>query len=174
MNHSSTFSPPAAISTFPSSFEGTSTTYYYGVSLFEQQIQSRFESADKELSRYSSYPPSWDGYRAKAFEPEVLGLASAILRLAQQSFKEAGVVPSMVTTGPASDGSVDIELRAGDRRILFTLYSTDADLQLTWFQADEAHEARAPRRTAAVDAWLDWLRVPSAVPPIMASNRAHP
>ena len=113
MNHFGTLSPPAAVSTFQSSLEGISTTYYSGVSLYEQQIRSRFESADKELARYSSYPPAWDGYRAKAFEREVLELASAILRLAQHSFKEAGVVPSMVTStifrrGLASQGAASL------------------------------------------------------------------
>lgn len=170
MKRFSTIDPPAAMSYFTANFESASTTIWSGVSLIEQRIRSAFEGAVRELLRYEKYPMLWDGYRAEPFADEVLDDAGKILRYSEVLFLDAGVIPQLVTTGPASDGSIDLELQVGDRRVLMTLYPKDDNLRLSSFQRDEIREYVAPLGTKVVGEWLAWLHQPKAIPPVMDEN----
>jgi hypothetical protein len=164
MTYLRTIDPPAVVSYFTPRNDAPATNVWSHVSLIEQRIRSAFESAGRELSRYRDYSARWDGYDASAFEPEVLDDAGSILRFSEAAFLNSGVIPSLVTTGPASDGSVDVELEVGDRRLLMTLYPREDQLRLAWFQANESREQAAPLRTAVVGEWLSWLHHSSNLP----------
>jgi hypothetical protein len=145
------------------------------VSITDARIRSAFESAEKELGRYKRYHYRWDGYQAEPFSQDVLGRAAAILGYSQDEFLNAGVIPAMVTTGPAPDGSVDVELQVAEKRLLMTLYPEQEQVKLSSFEHDEVvdeHGAAIGEKTVAD--WIAWLNQPSNVQVAVAANSARP
>lgn len=147
---------------FPADYAATTTAA--STSLLEERIRSAFEGAEHELGRYEKYPPRWDGYRAQQFSREVLNDAAQILRYSEYLFLSTDVQPTLVTTGPASDGSLDVELRVQDKRLLMTLYPNEQKLRVTGFYRDKYDEYLVPLRTASLASLLDWVRDARAIP----------
>lgn len=179
MTRFSTIDPPAAISFFTPTgaqhgYTVVVTNARSDVSLIEARIRSAFEGAQRELGRYEAYSARWDGYRAQPFSSDVLNSATQILGYSQCLFLNAGVIPEMVTTGPASDGSVDVELRVADRRVLITLYPEDQQVRLSTFDAEEAHEHVAPLGRQTLEEWFAWLHHSKPLPSGMDQDPAHP
>ncbi|MGH7615352.1 MAG: hypothetical protein ACREMW_15080 [Gemmatimonadales bacterium] len=174
MTRFSTIDPPAAISFFTPAggvfgqgqfaYSVVPTNARSDVSLIEARIRSAFEGAQKELGRYERYSPRWDGYRAQPFSTDVLCCAAGILEYSQKLFLNAHTIPELVTTGPASDGSIDVELRMADKRVLITLYPKEDQARFLTFEAEEAHEHSAPLGRQALERWFAWLRQPNPVP----------
>jgi hypothetical protein len=165
----STIQPPAAISFFTPTeaqfgYPVVMTNMTSDASLIGAQIRSAFESAQKELGRYGQYSVQWDGYRARPFSSEVLSNAAQILGYSQYLFLDAGIVPELVTTGPASDGSVDVELRVADKRVLITLYPQEEQVRLSSFDAQEAHEQLVPLGEQTLETWFTWLNRSNPLP----------
>ena len=183
MNRSNTlglFEPPAAICFIPSTSlaQGpfahfVATNFASSVSLTEQRIRSAFEHANRELDRYERYPEQWDGYKAQPFSLGVLSNAALILGYSESLFLNAGIVPQLVTTGPASDGSVDVELRVQDRRILVTLYPEDEQVKLTSVDREGVREYVAPLGEQTLESWVSWLHEPSTVSPDVEEDPVH-
>jgi hypothetical protein len=172
-----TIDPPAAISFYTPTgvqfgYSIAATNVRSDVSLVDSRIRSAFESAGRELRRYERYPAQWDGYRAQPFAPEVLENATAILAYSQGVFLNAGIVPQLVTTGPASDGSIDVELQVEDRRVLVTLYPQQGSLSS--FDLEGVHEHVAELGEQTLETWVSWLHQPNAVPNAVDQNPAHP
>jgi hypothetical protein len=174
------YDAPAAISYFTPAGGGF-TSYWHFVtngdsssSICEARIRSAFEGAGKELEKYERYPARWDGYRAPRFSLELLDRAEEIIGRSYDLFLEAGLVPSLVTTGPASDGSIDVELAVADKRVLMTLYPNEDQVHLSSFERDEAHEHLVSYREHTVEEWFTWLAQPSAVQASVAADPVHP
>lgn len=163
MRYQSTITPPAVVSYVTHA----STNAWSVYSLKNERIRSAFDNAQRELGRYERYPPRWDGYHAEPFDRGVLQDASNILSFSEKAFLSAGVIPKLVTTGPASDGSIDVEVVVADRRVLMTLYP-DEQLRLTSIQSSDTHEQHAPLGTDALATWLAWLHDSTVV-----QNMAH-
>ena|SRR5438132_1331278 len=183
MTRFSTIDPPAAISFFTPAggfaqdqlaYSMVATNARSDVSLIEARIRSAFESAGKELRRYERYSPQWDGYRAQPFTPEVLDHAAGILVCSQRLFLNAGIVPQLVTTGPASDGSIDVELQVENRRVLMTLYPRQEQVSVSRFDLEGVHEHVAELGEQTLETWISWLHQPSTVPNGVDQNPAHP
>lgn len=166
--------PPAAIAFFMPSEMVMITNARSAVSASEERIRSSFEAAQRELRRYEQYAPRWDGYRAEPFAPQVLGKAARILQYSEDVFLDNGVLPEFVTTGPASDGSIDVEIKVQDKRVLMTLDPQAEHLKVSSFDTKGANEFLVPLRTKDLGEWLSWLRDPRAVPPPMDQDRVHP
>ena len=173
MNPFTTIDPPGIVSYFTPTHQSDLTNVWSGVSLMEQQIESAFQGAQRELGRYEQYQDRWDGYFAEPFAAEVLHDAANILYFSEKFLLKTGLVPTLVTTGPASDGSVDVELQVGDRRLLITLYPKDDTLRVATFHGKEASEQLAPLGTDAVATWLSWLSRSGAVPSGVAPHQHH-
>jgi hypothetical protein len=170
----STINPPAVVSYFFPTVTFPLTNTWSDMSLTQARIRSAFEGAKRELFRYKLYPMRWDGYQAEPFTSEVLDDAGKILQYSEALFLESGVIPNLITTGPASDGSVDVEMRVGDRRLLMTLYPEDTNLRLLSFHEHEAHESIAPLGKQVMDSWLNWLYQSDPVSHDMDSDPSHP
>ncbi len=169
--------PPAAISFFaptpaPWGYH-LATNCVSSVSLTGERIRSAFENAEKELVRYEGYLPRWDGYHAEQFSLDVLGRAAAVLFYSQCEFLSAGVIPALVTTGPAPDGSVDVELQVANKRLLMTLYPEQEQMKLSSFEHEEVRENDGPIGEKTVGDWIAWLNQPSNVQVAMAANPAR-
>jgi hypothetical protein len=167
-------SPPAAIAFFAQGGATIVTNLQSSTSLSEERIRSTFEGAQRELRRYEQYAPCWDGYRAEPFSQDVLGNVASILDYSEGVFLGAGMIPELVTTGPASDGSIDVEIQVGVKRVLMTLYPQEQHLRLSSFDAEGAHESTVPLRTQTLEEWLSWLRHSGAVPRRMGEDPIRP
>ena len=169
----STFDPPAAITQVaPDHSQVTNEWYCY--SLTDAQISSAFEGAQRELDRYKQYRARWDGYRAIPFDNAVLTEASSILDYSQMAFLSAGVVPNLLTTGPASDGSIDVEMKSGEKRLLMTIYPGENNVKVYGSDNVTTHEHLVPLGTQRLARWLSWLPNSNRVPADLDQDRVHP
>jgi hypothetical protein len=138
------------------------------------KIESAVMGAFSELKRYGAYGRRWDGYFAEPFEHVVLERATEILRIAWDVLVKEQFVPTLITTGPASDGSVDIELRDAKKTLFYTIYPE------TGIEVTEIREGVAPVRRMltfekmALARWLDWLAGKENLLDEMENNRPHP
>jgi hypothetical protein len=164
--------PPAAVSYFTPEQAFSNTEWSDSVT--DVQIRSAFDEAQKEVRRYQKYRDRWDGYDAQPFPPEVLGSVAAVLELSQNAFLAASTLPTMVTTGPASDGSIDVEFRVGDRRIIMTLYAGEDHIRLLSFDAGKADEHSEPLRNRTLAKWLGWLHGTPGVSDRVGADQVHP
>jgi hypothetical protein len=164
----STINPPAAISFFE-----PVTTLQLSSPLMDERIRSAFEGAQRELTRYHSYQAHWDGYQAQPFSHDVLAGANAILNFSVGLFLNAGITPALVTTGPASDGSIDVELRVAEKGVLMTLYPEEGQVRVSRFDAEGAHEDTEPVGEQTVERLFDWLRQSAVVPDRLGTHRDH-
>lgn len=110
----------------------------------------------EELQRYEEYEPSWDGYSAEPFEDEVLQRARTLSWSIGKHFLSSGEMPDLFTTGPAPDGSLDIELRRGLRRLFFILYPTEQESEIAALEEGKPANVEA-LGAGTVDRWLEWL-----------------
>jgi len=137
------------------------------------KIESAVMGALSELKRYEAYGRRWDGYFAEPFEQVVLERATEILRVARDVLVKEQFVPILVTTGPASDGSVDIEIRDSKKTLFYTIYPE------TVIEVTAIKEGAAPVRrmlafeNMALARWLDWLAGKGNIPEEMEDNRPH-
>ena len=166
--------PPAAIISFSTAQGYFVTNAPSSTSLFEGQIRSVFEGAQREVRRYERYTPRWDGYQAEPFPQMVLERVATILDLSKEAFLDASMLPALVTTGPASDGSIDVELQVADRRIIMTLYADEEHVRLLSFDAGEADEHLEPLRTKTLEKWFTWLHRSPDISHHVDPNPIHP
>jgi hypothetical protein len=116
-----------------------------------------------EVVRYSTFAKGWDGYQADAFEDEVLYAAIDILSSLEMYLKEIQTSPDLMTTGPASDGSLDVELRVAPRTLFFTIYPDSELVHVTAIEQELTIEGAVPREESSLVRWLAWLVGASAL-----------
>jgi hypothetical protein len=145
----------------------------YGASIIQAQIQSAFGKAGRELSRYARFPALWDGYSAGPFSKLVLVTAAKVLGYSELLFLDAGVIPELVTTGPASDGSIDVEIRVADQHLFVTLYEENEGIRLT-IDREEGITDDQPVGDDAVERWISWLHRATVPQVAMAADSVHP
>lgn len=162
--------PPAAIAfvgTIPWTLSNATIMNLYQDSMTEARIRSSFASANRELERYALFRAQWDGYRATPFAADVLRNATGILEYAQKMFEGTGTMPELVTTGPASDGSVDVEFRVGPRRLMMTLYPRENVVRI---DHGGGRSDEAPLGGPTLERWIGWVHGSKALPDNLATN----
>lgn len=120
------------------------------------QIDSAYAETIAELNRYANYPDRWDGYRAKRFDPEVLSRAHTMLRITRRLLIKEQIIPSLLTTGPASDGSVDVEIRQPRRTLFYTINLDDVEV-VAIAEGAAPIKRKIPFDEIALAQWLDWV-----------------
>ena len=63
-----------------------------------------------ELNEYQSWPPGWDGHRGKKFSPKIITKVRKTLTRLFKLLRFYNWTPDEINIGPASDGSLDIEV----------------------------------------------------------------
>jgi hypothetical protein len=111
------------------------------------QIDSFEQAALSALLRYARLPTGWDGYSAEKFSGSALANARQIVTRAAAYFRHIQIVPTDLSTGPASDGSVDVEIQLASRRLLFIVYPGANELTVY-----EETPGGAPEKTFPVGA----------------------
>ena len=127
-------------------------------SLRRALLEGRAKEARADLQRYLTFPEGWDGYSGRRFSERLIDVASDLIGIAEHYFEAAGVLPSEITPGPASDGSVDIEIATEGRRVIFTLYPELTKLAI-YRRSSEGRELPEPAKLgeASVVEELNWL-----------------
>jgi len=137
------------------------------------QIDSAFMNAAGEIGRYFSYEPRWDGYFAKQFDSNVLIAGLRILDGVRRYLRTEEVVPTLLTTCPASDGSIDVEVRTEHRTLFCTIYS-DVDVEVAAIAKSVAPlKGKIPLDETALVEWLDWLVGKTDLPKTVDNHRLH-
>jgi hypothetical protein len=137
------------------------------------KIESAVMAAFGELKRYEAYGPRWDGYSAEPFDQIVLERAAGILRIVRNTLVKEQFVPSLLTTGPASDGSVDIEIRDSKKKLFYTVYP-ESTIEITAIRDGAAPVRRMLGfENMALARWLDWLAGKGNIPEEMDDNRPY-
>ena len=117
--------------------------------------------ARDEIQHYSTFGSEWDGYSAKPFEQDTIMKADSLLVILLQHLSAERIVPSEITPGPASDGSIDIELRIDQRTMILTV-SKDLD-ELGYYMSD-------PKNSKMEETSIDWKTLGAHVSRFIGQN----
>lgn len=114
--------------------------------------------AETGLRRYQRFSYGWDGYFGEEFSGNLIQSAINLVYIASAHFIEADSAPDEITPGPASDGSIDIEIAHSRKRIIFTLYP-DTDKVNIYKERDDdpIEEYPLPAKEIDLAAELSWL-----------------
>ncbi len=164
--------PPAAVSYFAQPPEA-STLSFVAPSIAHARTRSAFEGARRELARYEDYGERWDGYFARPFDKALLGLTQQILTLTEALLIESTTEPASVSTGPASDGSLDLEFEVVDKRMILTLYPSDESVRVYRSRAERHRESVEALGVNSVAEWVGWLADESGIPPTVGTDPAR-
>jgi hypothetical protein len=128
-----------------------------GASATEALLDRLTSEATSELERYSRYPRGWDGYDGEPFSKGLLTIANNLTNYIAAYFSAAEAQPDLLVPGPASDGSLDLEVRHQGKRLILTLYPENPSIIV--YQEDDEGRARdeQPLSEAAVASRLSWL-----------------
>lgn len=121
------------------------------------RVMSMCTSALAELDRYGTFVKGWDGYDGEPIAPAALDLAVTLTRAIALTgnHRVTDIIP-----GPASDGSLDLEIRAGARSLIITMHEDAPSevLELRTFRSDgEVTEEKADIDTNALVRDLRWI-----------------
>jgi hypothetical protein len=141
------------------------------LSLGVARVSSMFESAQKELERYRRYSLNWDGYGAAPFDPSLLAEFSDLLCASRDYFLLSSRVPSLVTTGPASDGSLDLEIETDAYRILLTKYPGESQARIGLTTSSDSNEHTVAFRAADLARWFAGLDCQGVLPRLFVANQ---
>jgi len=133
---------PAGFSNFSMTAPaGGKTTQRAAPSAMTMQIADMRDAAFGELDRYSRYVEGWDGYSGKVFSPKLLRLGRVFIEVIALCLEHVNAKPSAITTGPASDGSLDIEIQIDTRRLILTFYDDAREVEVYRVERDrETHQ----------------------------------
>jgi len=108
------------------------------------------------LSRYEGLLRGWDGYDAEPFDASLIHWARSLLFEITTRLLRADVAPDHLTSGPAPDGSIDVELRRGGRRLFFILYPLVERSEVTALEPGEPTILESLGE-GSVERWIRWL-----------------
>lgn len=108
-----------SISTFESNFL---TIEYSNDSTRVANIESLRDLAIYELEDYKNLQVGWDGYFGNVFDEDLIEFMQDLTRDLSKMFIEADITPNELTPGPASDGSIDLEIGFDNKQFIVTAY----------------------------------------------------
>jgi len=86
------------------------------------RIDELLKVCKMRLSSYADFQPGWDGYYGEPIVPDLIAIIQRKAESVVREFKARNIVPDDLSTGPASDGSVDLEVELHGKRIILTFY----------------------------------------------------
>ncbi len=120
-------------------------------------LSNLYNRTRAEIDRYTTYELNWDGYGGECFSVEVLSVAMATLDRVQNFFGDFKSAPDELFSGPASDGSLDLEIACGRKRLIIT-FSVDSLSGEFYAEVEGKGKAVvASFGTMQLEEWLRWL-----------------
>lgn len=137
---------------------GKSTTLSHEApSSARARVLSLAQKAVNDLQYYRTLPPRWDGYRGKTFDPRFINLCQAVVSQVFQYCASNEKAPAEITPGPAGDGSMDIEVVSGEKRLVLTFYPDSADVNVYKDSAQGDNERTEGIKALGLEEKLSWL-----------------
>lgn len=128
------------------------------LSISRAQVQSLAHSANIELDQYSRFSVGWDGYSAEAISPAAIEAARYLMSILSGMNGVQRLTDAI--PGPAPDGSLDLDLRTANRRLILTIYPGVApnEIEVRTFRTDgNTSEEKNDLEPDALVADLRWL-----------------
>ncbi|OGQ77411.1 MAG: hypothetical protein A2289_25250 [Deltaproteobacteria bacterium RIFOXYA12_FULL_58_15] len=114
-------------------------------------------SVTSDLDRYARFPPGWDGYDGVTFDAQLVSVVQRVAKWTADLFRTLDVVPSEMTPGPASDGSLDLEIAYQGKRLILTFYPETDRVGVYCENGADAEEAQTTLDSSGLARWLSWL-----------------
>jgi len=86
------------------------------------KIELLRDKAINELDEYKLLTQGWDGYFGKPFDSNLVKFMKELVIRMSDILIENDKVPSEITPGPASDGSIDLEFGIDGKQVFITAY----------------------------------------------------
>jgi hypothetical protein len=151
------------------------TTDAWSPSISNTRTEAMARAAGEDLVRYLSFDSGWDGYDGLTFNIETVTKARVIIQRAVEGLLGCGLVPSEITPGPASDGSVDVEIVVSQRTLIFTLDRDDTTTVRVYASSgDQVTEREDTLEDGGLGRWLGWLTRKNGIPPVLGASPRHP
>lgn len=115
------------------------------------------KKAKEKLDNYLLFPYGWDGYNGERFESKLIEEMKGILSEITYFFKKEGLTPSEVTPGPASDGSVDLEIDFNNKSLILTKYPSENRISVYVEDAQMSREEVFLFEELNLESELYWL-----------------
>ena len=135
----------------------TSTIHITDNSVSLNVIDKMIHSAHNELLEYLKFDYSWDGYNGMPFDKNLIKMAVELLEVIKTFFYDEISLPEEITPGPASDGSIDIELAINNKILIFTLYCDIKEIQISMETENGITEDIIEFEIKALENKLNWL-----------------
>ena len=120
-------------------------------------LDSMTERFNHDLNEYLQFQPRWDGYDSVAFKASTIDRVRTAAQLAVNFFRVVGKQPLKIITGPASDGSVDLEVVAENKTLRLTFDPDSDDVNTYKEDAVSTSETPFPLSWAHLESELRWL-----------------
>jgi len=140
-----------------SKLNGTSSTLSETLNNADNaRITALFNDVRRELTSYGSFQSTWDGYAGVPFSESTITVALEIINLAENVFKVNSLYPADITPGPASDGTIDIEIVFGNKSVYFIIDSDTQEIHYLNSETDRSENIPFERKSALAEklAWL--------------------
>lgn len=99
-------------------------------------------TAKNELNEYGNLTKGWDGYYGTEFDESLIEFSIVAVEYISRLLIANNLKPKEITPGPASDGSIDIEITFVHDFIIFTFYP-DSEFFSVYLES-EGEEKRSP------------------------------
>lgn len=124
------------------------------IAIKEEMEEDIWLNALNEIREYETLDRGWDGYDACPFDPLVLERANRIVNIVKKLSDESGVVLNLLEPGPASDGSVDVELRKDKKSLIITIYPEENELVIYFEDEGTEKEETGTFKNRFIYRWL--------------------
>lgn len=131
------------------------TLMCYKNSLRAASAERVCQEAISELNSYLEFEVGWDGYDGVPFDESDVARAIEIVSISLGAMRRSERVLDRIVPGPASDGSLDLELVFENGSLIFTIQPHDSHRLHVYFSKGETEEELDSRFTpAGVETWV--------------------
>ena len=120
-------------------------------------IESMVSAAKNEVIQYAGLLEGWDEGKGRRFDPILLVAAANIIDAAAEVFEVECVVPTEITPGPVSDGSINIELGYGKKYQILSIHPDSTRISRYWETSIDSGEESFEPTHDALETAIAWL-----------------
>ncbi len=126
------------------------------------QLDRTINETIHQLERYLNFEKGWDGYNGSQFDFETIKRSKQILSVIQKYYASIGSLPDEICPGPASDGSVDIEISHENRHFIFTIYPDERQINYYYQYGDDKRDGEISFSKPDLANWISGIYRPDA------------
>lgn len=124
----------------------------------EIKIRDLIELSLSEINEYLTLEENWDGYNARKFNKDTISLAGKILNDIKTNLIVENFIPEEITPGPASDGSLTIEVLFKTKDLIFTILPNTTNEIAIYTNDGIINKETIIRYPSDLRIYFEWLR----------------